>query len=157
MKIAFTILPFLLLLLFSTSKAQNGKEMRYDFKASKFNKEKVNGETYWLVECVLSNNSKDTLNYLSMSCSWTDFYSADLKHLEIEAFLCDKNFPVIVSIPPGKTMKVVLRFFKSKKIKQLSSKFFKVGLNLIETKSTMNFENKINSRNIIWSNSVELW
>ncbi len=81
--------------------AQTNKEPSYKLTVQKFNKENVRGIDNWLIECALTNHSKDTMNYLSMSCSWTDFYTVDKKELDIESFLCNKNVPTILTLAPG--------------------------------------------------------
>ena len=91
-----------------------------------------------------------------MSCSWTEFYVVTIKGLEIDGFSCDKNIPTILSLLPGESRSEILRLFKGKDFNNTSSKFLKVGLNLIKTKSTLNFDEKL-KKNIVWSNEISLW
>lgn len=157
MKKSFIFFSAVLLIISQYSVSQSLKETKYELSIEKFNKEKVRGETFWLVQCHLKNNSKDTLSYFSMSCSVTDFYLLDKKDLEIDGFDCDKNFPVILQIAPGETRSEVLRLFKSKHFNLISGNSIKIGLNIIETKSTDNFSIMRKNKNIIWSNSIALW
>ena len=137
--------------------AQLPNERPYTLKITKFNKEKIRGETFWLIECFLKNNSKDTLSYLSMSCSWTNFYAVNKKELEIEGFECDKNIATILQVASGQNRAVVLRLYKNRRFKTLTATSIKVGLNIIEANSTEYFNEKLKKKNIIWSNSIALW
>ena len=157
MKTRFIFYYFLFLIASQHSIAQVINEGPYNLKIAKFNKEKVRGKTFWLIECFLKNNSKTTLSYLSMSCSWTDFYTVSNKELEIGGFECDKNFPTILQVPSGKNRAVVLRLYKSKNFKALTATSIKIGLNIIEASSSKYFDEKMKKKNVIWSNSIALW
>lgn len=157
MKLRFLI-SFLLILQASTeSNAQVAPKSNYTLKIERFFKESVRGTKFWLVECTLTNYSKDTLSYLTMSCSWTDFYSVDKKDFEIEGLVCDKNIPDLIKIAPGESRQEVLRLFNRKNLIDSKSQEFKVGLNLITTKSTNNLKSKQKIKNILWSNVISLW
>ncbi len=157
MKLRFLILFLLILLASIASNAQATSKNNYTLKIKKFLQESVRGTKFWLVECTLTNYSKDTLNYLSMSCSWTDFYSVNKKEFEIDGFECDNNIPRVITIVPGESRQEVLRLFNRKNLLDSKSTKFKVGINLIMTASTSNFINKLKIKNIIWSNVISLW
>jgi hypothetical protein len=157
MKPRFLIFFLLILQASTESNAQVTSKNNYTLKIERFLKESVRGTKFWLVECTLTNFSKDTLSYLTMSCSWTDFYSVDKKEFEIDGFECDKNIPTLITIAPGESRQEVLRLFNRKNLLDSKSKKFKVGLNLIITTSTSNFKSKLKIKNILWSNVISLW
>ena len=130
MKTGFVMCSILVLGMLTNCSVSSTKPDNFQLQIEKFNKENVRGKDYWLLKCILKNNNKDTLSYLSMSCSWTEFYVVTIKGLEIDGFSCDKNIPTILSLLPGESRSEILRLFKGKDFNNTSSKFLKVGLNL---------------------------
>ncbi len=100
----------------------------------------------------LWNQSKDTLYYLSKTCSWQDFYSINNDNLNIEIPNCDKNIPKILVLPPSESRSVELIV----KINKNGIREFKVGLNIIETKSLNIPEDNsvLNNKKILWSSTI---
>ena len=156
MKIRFAFYFIFLIVSTQNVSAQLPNDKVFELKINKFSQEKVRGQTFWLIECHLQNYSKDTLSYLSMSCSRTYFFTLNNNGLEIEEFECDKNFPVILEIAPGETRSEVIRLFQKDEKKKIHNTTIKLGLKVIETKSTDNFEKMIKNGNITWSNSISL-
>lgn len=146
----------LILLISSTKCSSQIPSVSYELVIKKFKTEKVNGETNWLIECVLSNKTTKTLNYLSMSCSLTDFYCVDNLELQIDPLMCERNIPVILSLPPYAKRSTVIRLYKKKGVNKMLSDKLKVGLNVIKTSTVQDFEKKIKTKNIIWSNTIPL-
>lgn len=135
--------------------AQTTKD-HYTLTTRTIKRETFKGKDYWLIECTFKNNSKDTINYMSMSCSWTDFYSVNKKELEIERYLCNKNNPIILTLAPGEYANVILKISYRKGFKKTNGIHFRIGQNIIKSKSTDNYEIKLGTHNIIWSNSISL-
>ncbi len=117
-------------------------------------------QTYWVIPTTLTNKSKDTLRYFSMSCSWQDFYSVDSRKLNIEPSLCEKNIPTILTIAPGQSSMVHIRLIVSQTMDTKEIKF-KIGFNLIAAHKGQNpfdYDDKEGqkNKNIIWSNLISM-
>jgi len=114
--------------------------------------------SYYNVPVTLTNTSDKTLNYYSLSCSWQDNYDVNNDKLYIEHVDCDKNSPIWLKIPSGKSETVFLKLILKKPLppKQLS---FKIGFNLIKLdkkiwEGILLHEPTI--KNQIWSNEITL-
>jgi hypothetical protein len=110
----------------------------------------------------LSNNSNDTLNYIHMTCSWSDSFIIDNKNIDIQGWGCDSNFPKVYKIPPHKssTFNIPLLFAKN-----LDKYNFRVGLYLLKYEKQhvllSLFDNFLNSKAsfknfVIWSNEITI-
>jgi hypothetical protein len=114
-----------------------------------------------LLETTLWNNTKDTLKYLSMSCSWQEVYSFSNPKISIPVDPCSKNTPVIISVIPETNAKT---FFKVNLngISQGSKEKVKLGLKLIPMKDSGNVYSETVSKlragsvDILWSNEIQL-
>jgi|SRR6476620_1161884 len=140
MKLYFTII---LLILLQISFAQ--KVLLKDLKLSAEQKfEKSTGK----LKVSLTNHSKDTLFYLSKSCSWQDFYSTNNKKVKIDISECDKNVITFLTLAPNEKKVVDL---KLKTDGRFSGKI-KIGINIIQSKP-MSFD----THEVIALNSQTLW
>lgn len=114
-------------------------------------------DVFWETPATLSNTSKDTLHYMSMSCSWQDFYTINTKKLDIQVGDCDKNVPQHLSIPPNKSTTVVLSLMVKHPKENIPLKF-KIGYDLIliaDDKHWLTYNDNVNERKIvIWSNEI---
>jgi len=115
---------------------------------------------FFNVPVILINFSNDTLKYLTMSCSWEDFFSINNKKLTFWGWPCDSNFPKDKVLLPHKSViyniPVILTnsYVKGDK--------FRIGMKLfiIDKRNeryifdfSPNFDRTIN---LIWSNEVEV-
>ena len=116
-------------------------------------------DVFWEIPATLSNTSKDTLHYMSMSCSWQDFYTISTKKLNIPVSECDKNVPQRLSIPPGKSTTVVLSLMVKHPKENIPLKF-KIGYDLIllaDDKHWLTHSDNVNERKkVIWSNEISM-
>jgi len=100
----------------------------------------------------LWNKSKDTLNYLSMSCSWQEFYRTSNKNVTIRINECDKNIPQTLILKPGESRTVEVSVVRSNG----ATDDFKLGMSIIQTKElkmpSADFISK--EGQIIWSSSI---
>jgi hypothetical protein len=87
-------------------------------------------EKYLIATVKLTNNTADTLKYLSMTCSYEEFYLLKSKTLRLAGYECDKNVPKTVTIPPHKSDSVGLKFKVPGDGKQPIK--YKVGLMLVK-------------------------
>ncbi|MEO3404414.1 hypothetical protein AAFN85_10950 [Mucilaginibacter sp. CAU 1740] len=119
-------------------------------------------ETRFIISGVsLTNNTNDTLKYISMSCSWWDIYHISDSSLGFLTLGCDKNVPQGVEIPPHQTrdMTFVLDVGKTTDV---SGKKFKVGMNMVKYKSPeqvwddLLFNKLADQHNLLWSNEVSI-
>lgn len=118
-----------------------------------------NKQRFLMTPATLTNNTKDTLKYYSMSCSWQDFYSVDSKELQVDGQDCDKNIPIILTLAPGESKTVEIRLLMDQTIYASEIKF-KIGFNLMKVSSTQkefdfDFNEQQKKKNIIWSNIIQ--
>lgn len=114
-----------------------------------------------LVPVRLTNSSKDTLKYISMWCSWEDFYKVDnIKAAHIDQKACEKNFPIKVIVLPGESTQVMVPV-----IKGMQKGKFRIGLLLLrcfdkgpyfDFQHIDDYRKRNESSNTIWSNEIEL-
>ena len=154
------LLTILILLFSSLTFSQTAKTNCYILTIKKGKILKDRKKTYWSIPLTLTNDSKDTLRYFSMSCSWQDFYSVDNKQIQIETALCDKNIPTILILAPWQKRTVAIRLLISNSMETSELKF-KIGLNLIKASKTQNpfdfdFKKEQQKKNLIWSNRISM-
>ncbi len=109
------------------------------------------------VEAVLWNNTKDTIAYLSGTCSWQDSYKTDNHDLFIQMNMCYKNGKQIIKIPPHKSVKKTLELVNTNKIHGIK---FRIGFNYVKPTKDHEIisikEEVERNANMIWSNSLFL-
>ena len=156
MKTILTIIIIAAVIVPSFGQADTSK-YALTIKQSKY--EKTGTKTYLVVHTTLKNNTKDTLRYLSMSCSWREFYHLSNDNLSFEPWVCTKNGPIILILAPNESVDTELKLVVEKTTDTPILKF-KIGLNLVEVKNNIqevyNEYRKKNTQNIIWSNSITL-
>jgi hypothetical protein len=152
------ILTIAVLLFNCLTFSQTVKKENYTLTIIKGKIVKENKQRFLITPTTLTNNTKDTLRYYSMSCSWQGFYSVNSNKLEVEEKGCDKNVPIILTLAPGQSRKMEIRLLVSQTIDASEIKF-KIGFNLMKLSSTQtefdfNFKEAQKKRNIIWSNII---
>ncbi len=151
----------IIILLFSgLSNSQTTLKNDYKLTITKGKVVKENKQTFWVIPTTLTNNSKDTLRYFSMSCSWQEFYSVDNKKLQIEIAECDKNIPTILILAPRQSKTVEIRLLISQTMDASEIKF-KIGLNLMKVSRTQksfdfDFQEEQKKKNVIWSDLISM-
>ena len=140
--------------------SQTSKGTDYTLTITKWKVLKENKQTFWVTPTTLTNNTKDTLRYFSMSCSWQDFYSVDNRKLQVEGTPCDKNIPTILTLAPGQSRTVEIRLLISQTMDASEIKF-KIGFNLMKVSATkkshdFDFKEEQKKKNIIWSNVISM-
>ncbi len=118
--------------------------------------EKADNQTYLLVSTTLTNNTNDTLKYLSMLCSWWDFYYVDNDRIEVYKGVCKKNFEIMLTLLPHKSVDREIKLVIGQTTGTSKLKF-RIGINLLKVKNEKIDEWKElrNTKNIIWSNVIE--
>ncbi|MFT3796557.1 hypothetical protein [Flavobacterium sp.] len=150
---------FLILIIFLVGKirSQDLKESNYELVIEN---PKVFTEHKKIVriDAILINKSKDTLRYLSRSCSWSNFYEVDRNRMLIDLPACDKDVETIVTLPPGESnsVKLDVNFPEGKSILN-----FKIGMHIVDPKSIKKIiffnHTEISQKYIIvWSNKLKI-
>jgi hypothetical protein len=110
---------------------------------------------YITVKTAVTNNSSDTLRYLSMSCSWANYYVIDQRAIHLPTPQCDRDTALLIMIPPHKQREVVLGLISLLTAKQLHNAKFRVGFKFVQACDTDKaFKELRKSKNVIWSNSL---
>ena len=152
------ILTIVVLLFNCVTFSQTSEKENYTLTIIKGKVVEENKQTFWITLATLTNNTKDTLKYYSMSCSWQDFYSVDNNTLEVKREGCDKNIPTILKLAPGKSRTVNIKLLIKSSINTSKIKF-KIGFNLMKVSSNQreldfDFKEREKKKNIIWSNII---
>ena len=148
------ILTIAVLLFNCLTFSQTAKKENYALTIIKGKVIKENKQRFLITPTTLTNNTKDTLRYYSMSCSWQDFYSVDKKELQVDGQECDKNTPTILTLALGESKTVEIRLLMNQTIDASEIKF-KIGFNLMKVSNTQkefDFNEQQKKKNIIWSN-----
>lgn len=122
------------------------------------NKEK---QTLLLIPLKFTNNSKDTLKYISMSCSWLEFYQVNFKGMAVWGDGCDKNIPSIIKVAPHTSRMMRIPVFYKREAIAKNSKF-KIGMSLQKRISREQPDDaytyllRPETSNLIWSNEVKV-
>ena len=138
--------------------SQPSKKENYTLTIIKGKVTEENKQTFWITLATLTNNTKDTLRYYSMSCSWQDFYSVDNNILQVKGQGCDKNIPTILTLAPGQSRTVKIKLLIKSSV-DTSKIQFKIGFNLMKVSRTQrefdfDFKELEKKKNIIWSNII---
>jgi hypothetical protein len=108
----------------------------------------------------ITNESSDTIRYLSMSCSWQDPYTIDGKELVVQRAECDKNVPQLVEVPPLGVIQVVLHLCSSKTIDELKQAPFRIGFNCVTARDSdemfLNLSQLRDMKNVVWSDTMRV-
>lgn len=152
------ILTIAVLLFNCLTFSQTAKKENYTLTIIRGKVVKENKQKFWITPTTLTNNTKDTIRYYSMSCSWQIFYSVNSNKLQVEGKDCDKNIPTILTLAPRQSRTVEIRLLISPKIDASKIKF-KIGFNLMKVSSTQkelefDFKEQQKKKNIIWSNII---
>lgn len=84
------------------------------------------GKIYTTV--TISNNTKDTIRYYSMSCSYNHFFVCDNKEIIIPGVPCDSNAYIIITLAPHQSDIRKLELKSIPEWKKLESIKFRIGL-----------------------------
>jgi hypothetical protein len=110
---------------------------------------------YLSVETIIMNNSSDTLRYLSMSCSWANYYTIDERAIHLPTPQCDEDTALLIKVPPHSNKKATLRLISLMSTKQLHNIQFKIGFKFLQACDTNKASRELRkSKNVIWSNSL---
>lgn len=118
------------------------------------------------IPVTLCNNSSDTLRFMSMSCSWDEFYGTNNKNIHIPMIPCDKNIPETIEVLPhemfSRTIPVIyLQKSVGKNIKfKIYMSVIKYPVNMVQSNPAMFYfgfdSSEYTNFNRIWSNEVAI-
>ncbi len=155
MKIIF---PVAIIILFFTSfKLMPAKDKILSLTAQI---EKRSGDTF-LMKVTLTNNSPDTVKYITWDCTWEKVYSINSDRWTITASdqFCFKNGHIEIKIPPYGSDIKNLELIKEKGIAKVKNQKFKIGFNYITNFTIKKIPSKYSATpnrdwEMIWSNDV---
>ena len=98
----------------------------------------VNNVTYLIVKATLKNISSDTFTYVVESCFYPFAYTTDSKIFAIVQTDCIKNITKFIEIPPGKSLKTIIRLPMNKDIGESPRSHFKICAHLISSNNVIN-------------------
>jgi hypothetical protein len=152
------LILFLLLIGFLGNAQTDNSLYKLSIKKGKF--VKTGSISYLEVPVTLTNNAKDTLYYMSTSCSWQSLYSvkSSPEIIKVEELPCEKDGPVRIALAPGKSEMVHLKLFIAAGSKS-KSVTYTIGFNLVILPGDHLWINDWTQyrkvKNIIWSNDIE--
>jgi hypothetical protein len=113
------------------------------------------------VPVTVHNYGRDTLKYLSYTCSWEEYFHLDSRILKIQGFVCDYNIQCEITVPPGCSHTETLRVVYSSPDVKVPNRF-RVGVNINKNALKLvipfgyDYGYQFATNNIIWSNEVQL-
>jgi hypothetical protein len=112
---------------------------------------------YLSVETTIMNNSSDTLRYLSMSCSWANYYTINERAIHLPTPQCNEDTALLIQVAPHSNKKATLRLIALMSTKQLHNIEFKIGFKFLQACDTNKASRELRrSKNVIWSNSLTI-
>jgi hypothetical protein len=111
------------------------------------------------VPLILHNNSKDTLKFYSMTCSWGSFYGTNSTGIGLPAWACEKNIPQIITITPHKVFQRDMSIVYDSNIK--SGNQYRISMSLLKAPNDVKriwdfWPEEFVRFNKIWSNEITI-
>lgn len=151
-------LPLLLLAGFYANAQTDNSLYKLSIKKGKF--VTADSISYLEVPVTLTNTSKDTLYYITLSCSWQSFYrvQSNPEILKVEEAPCERNVPERLVLAPGKSETVQLKLFFTAE-SNTKSVTYSIGHNLVivpgDDRWVQKYRETRGQKNIIWSNEIK--
>ena len=148
-------LVFFLLMMMSYASFAQSNNVGYDFTVGQGKFSDWGKYGYLIVPLTFTNNTNQTLQYYSYSCSWWDCYKLDCKDLIWNpSYPCPTNAPVLLTLAPHQKFETKLELKITHKVKSFK---YKIGFNLITDKAKLNLAQlKAHKPNILWSNVIQM-
>ena len=132
----------------------------YSFKIESIRDSLSEDYKLFIATTSLTNNSKDTLKFVTMSCMWDIIYSTSNPCISVRGpEACFKNIPLLITIAPTKSFhRDIILFMHHHKDRE----GFKLGINIIKMDNLSYFtglevfskpHNGLENE-IVWSNSM---
>jgi hypothetical protein len=115
------------------------------------------------ITTTLYNPTPDTIKFVSMTCSYEDFFTTNTDTFKIQSrYDCYSNYPTVVTLPPMTKTDRYIMVTRTLKGKNVDTSKFKVGMYYLEyQKGKISgyiiklYENRQNAE-VIWSNELDL-
>lgn len=115
------------------------------------------------IATTLYNPTKDTLSFVTMTCSYEDLFLTDTSIFKVQSrYDCFSNYPTVTNIPPGEKLDQFIMVKPTTKDIKLIDNKLRIGMYLLTPKKENGFdgiikqyENRQNSK-VIWSNKLDL-
>ncbi|HMG83013.1 MAG TPA: hypothetical protein VK559_08250 [Ferruginibacter sp.] len=112
---------------------------------------------YISIKTTVTNNSSDTLRYLSTTCSWGKNYVINKEALNIPVASCNEDSAVLITIAPHQYNEKIIRIISLYNAEQLHGIKFKVGMKFVQACDLDKASKELRrSKNMIWSNNLQL-
>ncbi|HTB51831.1 MAG TPA: hypothetical protein VK718_03575 [Ferruginibacter sp.] len=110
---------------------------------------------YISISTTVINNFPDTLQYLTMSCSWGKYYVLDTRAIFLPVPQCNNDSALLVKIAPRKQEVRVIRLISLETARQLHNVKFRIGFKFVQADVTNKASKQLKrSKNIVWSNTI---
>lgn len=115
------------------------------------------------IATTLFNPTKDTLSFVTMTCSYEDLFLTDTSIFKVQSrYDCYSNYPTVTNIPPGEKLDQFIMVKPTTKDTKIIDNKLRIGMYLLTPKKENGFdgiikqyENRQNAK-IIWSNQLDL-
>jgi hypothetical protein len=115
------------------------------------------------IATTLFNPTKDTLSFVTMTCSYEDIFLTDTSIFKVQSrYDCYSNYPTITDIPPREKLDQFIMVKPTKKDIEIIDNKLHIGMYLSTPKKENGFDSIIKQHEnrqkakIIWSNEIDL-
>ncbi len=115
------------------------------------------------IATTLYNPTADTVRFVSMTCSYEDFFTTSTNSFKIQSrYDCYSNYPTVITIPPKAKTDRYIMITRTKKGMNVDTITLKVGMYYLPYKMGDNFDAIIKQyderqkADILWSNELDL-
>jgi hypothetical protein len=147
----------LTLLLLSSGVIAKASPKPYTLTAEPGKYVKFGAARFLLVSVILTNNTDETISYVSMSCGWDEMYSIDSKVLQQIGKDCDKNIPILLTLTGHSSKQVQLKLKISNK-EPLPIIKYRIGFNLLIANKGQSALGLMDAgkKHMIWTDKAEM-
>jgi hypothetical protein len=115
------------------------------------------------IATTLLNPTKDTLSFVTMTCSYEDLFLTDTSIFKVQSrYDCFNNYPTVMSIPPGEKLDQFIMVKPTTKDTKIIDNKLRIGMYLLTPKKENGFDGIIKqyesrqNGKVIWSNKLDL-
>lgn len=125
-----------------------------NYKNKKFKKYRI-----ITLPAVFRNESNDTLNFYSMTCSWEDFWDTNRSDVVLLRWPCENNMPKIIAVAPHQVYKRTLTIFYNTEVKRDTQ--YRISMSLLRYPTYIKHDvlfwpSEYVRFNKIWSNEISI-
>ena len=115
------------------------------------------------IATTLFNPTKDTLSFVTMSCSYEDLFLTDTSIFKVQSrYDCYSNYPTVTNIPPGEKLDQFIMVKPTTKDTKIIDNKLRIGMYLLMPKKENGFDGIIKQyenrqkAKVVWSNELDL-